>query len=204
MREGYGFFERRRKALSALFVIPAVGLVFITHHSWEDGSTLDILFDVGAVLFVVIGILGRAWSTAYIGGKKNSELVVKGPYSMTRNPLYLFSFIAGLGVCVEMKNIYLIIAYLILFPLSYHYVIGSEEKRLAGLFGKEFDDYRRSTPAFFPNVFRLDMGKIDTVAPGLLKKTLRDGSVFVLLLVFIRLVEYLQESGVLSVVWRVP
>ena len=40
---------------------------------------------------ILICILGRTWATLYIGGQKQRELVTKGPYSVVRNPLYLFT-----------------------------------------------------------------------------------------------------------------
>jgi protein-S-isoprenylcysteine O-methyltransferase Ste14 len=43
----------------------------------------------------VIAILGRAWSTRYIGERKANLLVTEGPYSVSRNPLYLFSFLGA-------------------------------------------------------------------------------------------------------------
>jgi len=204
MKEGFGFFELWRRRLTAVFGVLCLGFVIVTHHSWPDGGVIDRAFDIAGALCVAAGVLGRLWSTAYIGGRKNKDLVMDGPYSMTRNPLYFFSFLGGLGVFLAFQNIYIIAVYVVAFPLSYRYVIRSEEKRLAGLFGPEFDKYLESTPAFFPNVFKLKVGKIDSVAPGLIKRSLGDGSVFVLLLLVAYLIEHLQETGVLHVLWRVP
>jgi len=197
-------FERYRRALSAVAAVACGAFVLVTHHSWPEGSTLDISLDIGGVVLVLMGIGGRAWSTLYIGGRKNVELVNKGPFSMTRNPLYFFSFLGGLGICLEVGNVYVIGAYLVLFPLYYRFVIRSEEKRLAGLFGEAFERYRQVTPAFFPKIAIYDAGELSSYSPELVKRTIRDGSVFVLVLAAVIGIELLQGAGVLPVLWTVP
>ena len=44
------------------------------------------------------GVSLRLWSTLHIGGHKRQRVVMDGPYSICRNPLYLFSLLATLGV----------------------------------------------------------------------------------------------------------
>jgi protein-S-isoprenylcysteine O-methyltransferase Ste14 len=198
------FFEKYRRALSAVAAVLCGAFVLVTHHSWPEGSALDLTLDIGGAALVLMGIGGRAWCTMYIGGRKNQELVDKGPYSMTRNPLYFSSFLAGLGICLEVGNVYVIAAYLVFFPLYYHFVIQSEEKRLAGLFSEAFDRYKQTTPAFFPNIAIYDSGELAEYSPELVKRTVRDGSVFVLVLAVVIGIELLQGAGVLPVLWTVP
>ena len=54
------------------------------------------LFVGGAVALVGLGI--RAWASGHI--RKNARLAVSGPYAHTRNPLYLGSFVMGVGFTV--------------------------------------------------------------------------------------------------------
>src|SRR5262245_34324764 len=53
------------------------------------------------IVFIVFCILGRTWSSLYIGGRKIEEFVQSGPYSVMRNPLYLFSCIGAIGVGMQ-------------------------------------------------------------------------------------------------------
>ncbi|MGU9537294.1 methyltransferase family protein, partial [Proteus mirabilis] len=47
---------------------------------------------------IMVCVLGRAWCALYIGGRKKQEIVTSGPYSLCRNPLYVFSVIGAFGV----------------------------------------------------------------------------------------------------------
>ena len=53
---------------------------------------------MSGLALVVLCITGRLWCILYVGNKKNLELVTRGPYSMTRNPLYFFSTLGAAGI----------------------------------------------------------------------------------------------------------
>src|SRR5512135_1173800 len=177
--EDYSFFEQRRKVITASFLVIGVFIVLFTRHTWPVGGTGTVFTLIGAAL-IVAGLLGRLWSTMYIGGKKNASLVTEGPYSMCRNPLYFFSFLAGLGISLVFQNLLLIALYLIVFSFLYPLVIKSEEKRLHKFFGDEFLSYKSGTPAFIPNILRLRLGENSGVPKGRLWKTFLDGSIFLM------------------------
>src|SRR5258705_13759457 len=46
----------------------------------------------------LLGLSIRAWAAGHI--RKNQELATSGPYAYTRNPLYLGSFLLGLGFTI--------------------------------------------------------------------------------------------------------
>lgn len=50
------------------------------------------------LIAIMVCVLGRAWCSLYIGGRKKQEIVTCGPYSLCRNPLYVFSFIGAFGI----------------------------------------------------------------------------------------------------------
>jgi protein-S-isoprenylcysteine O-methyltransferase Ste14 len=100
------------------------------------------------VLLVIIGIVIRIWAAGCID--KDSRLAMSGPYALTRNPLYLGSFIIGLGVIVAAQIWWLLPIYAVGFALFYWPTIVSEEKKLTELFGEEYLEYKKQVPAFFP------------------------------------------------------
>jgi len=204
MKKGFNVFERRRRHLSALFLIIGIAIVAFTHHSWAPCSMVDIAFDWAGVLLIMAGVSGRLWATMHIGGRKNSSLVTTGPYSMCRNPLYLFSFLAGLGACVEFENVILIGMYLVTFTVYYPFVISSEEKRLESLFGAEFRAYKDSTPAFFPSLSHISLAGSSGMSTTLLWKNFRDSSVFIAMIPLAYVIEKLHESGMLASYWNIP
>ena len=65
--------------------------------------------DHGLVLLFA-AILGRLWSILYIGSHKNRRLVTDGPYSITRNPLYLFSLTAITGIGLMFGSLLITVA----------------------------------------------------------------------------------------------
>jgi hypothetical protein len=82
------------------------------------------------------------------------ELCRDGPYSICRNPLYLFSFIAGIGVAAQCHSRVVMIVFASIFCGYYFLVIKAEEKRLAALFGDEYEEYCRAVPRIIPR-FRI-------------------------------------------------
>ena len=105
----------------------------------------------GAV--AVVGLLIRAWASGHI--RKNARLAVSGPYAHTRNPLYLGSFILGLGFTVAASSsllLFLILGGLFasLFLGIYWPVMRVEATTLAEIFGEEYRAYAAAVPLLFP------------------------------------------------------
>ncbi len=103
------------------------------------------------------GLALRAWAAGHI--RKNDRLATSGPYAHTRNPLYLGSFLLGLGFTVAAgRPLLLGLLFAALFLGIYLPVMRVESATLAGLFGKEFERYAQSVPLFFPRLTAYDAG----------------------------------------------
>jgi len=97
----------------------------------------------------LVGLALRAWAAGHI--RKNDRLAVSGPYAHTRNPLYLGSFLLGLGFTVAAGRPLLLGGlFAALFLGIYLPVMRVEAATLAELFGEEFRRYAREVPLFFP------------------------------------------------------
>lgn len=81
-----------RSLIGIACLLPA-GLAVIFSRPWiAESSPWALAFDfAGWLLFLAyLGI--RIWATLYVGGVKDKVLQTTGPYSITRNPLYLGGF----------------------------------------------------------------------------------------------------------------
>ena len=98
------------------------------------------------------GAVLRALAAGVI--RKDAVLTTSGPYAWTRNPLYLGSFLLGVGFAIMSGN--WIAATLIVLPsfFIYPHVIQREEAHLARLFPDAFADYCARVPRFFPRFRR--------------------------------------------------
>ncbi len=115
---------------------------------------------VGAAISIV-GLAIRAWASGHI--RKNRELTVSGIYAHTRNPLYLGSFIIGVGFIISSGVWWLGLIFITLFLGIYLPVMRVEIVDLSQVFGAEFEEYQRNVPLFFPRLtaWRKSYAKLD-------------------------------------------
>jgi protein-S-isoprenylcysteine O-methyltransferase Ste14 len=194
IRTGY-YAKIRSFRLPLSIVLGGVLLVLITlsEVGWEDYPAVEIsLFALGCFL-VGIASLGRLWCSLYIAGYKTDRLVMLGPYSLCRNPLYLFSFfgMAGCGFATETLVIPLILA--VFFMGYYPAVIKQEENELRILHQAEFAAYVNSTPAFFPNFSLYKEPTEYLVNPKIFRKHIFDNLWFIWMVGIVEIIEGVKE-----------
>ena len=96
------------------------------------------------------GLALRAWATGHL--RKNDALAVTGPYAYTRNPLYLGSFLIGVGFTIASGRFVLGIVFAALFLGIYVPVMRVESATLAELFGERYQRYLKAVPLFLPRL----------------------------------------------------
>jgi protein-S-isoprenylcysteine O-methyltransferase Ste14 len=193
------FQARRRKVLAVL--IAAIFLVLLFVASAGSDATHELVEKVGAIL-IFIAILGRTWCTLYIGGRKSADIITGGPYSVTRNPLYVFSAIGAMGIGAMTGSVVVALFFGVFTWLAFLLVIFVEEDYLDRNFGEPYRAYMRRVPRFFPKFWLFRENEMLTVKPQLIYRTFADGLVFVLAYPFFEIVEHFQNIGVLPVVLR--
>lgn len=100
----------------------------------------------------VLGLVIRAWASGHI--RKNDSLATSGPYAYSRNPLYLGSFLLGLGFTIGSGWWPLGIVFAALFLGIYFPVMRVESATLAKIFGADYQKYAEEVPLFFPRLTR--------------------------------------------------
>ncbi len=143
------FLAENRIVLSRLLLLALIGLGFSTYQPVISGS-MALVCECMGVILLLAACLGRLWSALFIADKKTVALVTTGPYSMTRNPLYFFSYLGGLGFFIGLGQWVMVAAYSIIFAIYYRAVILHEEKVLLGTHQSLYKDYFASVPRFFP------------------------------------------------------
>lgn len=143
--------SRARIWLSRIVSLAFIVVIFAAESVWKVESPIlaQALVAIGFTL-VGLGVIGRVWAGSYICGKKNQTLVDFGPYSVTRNPLYFFSFVGMLGITLIPGTITLPIAYSIVFFAYYIPVMRKEERHLRSIHGTAFDAFAARVPLFWP------------------------------------------------------
>lgn len=115
---------------------------------WLARPTPTALVAGGAM--AVVGLLVRAWAAGFI--RKVERLATSGPYGHTRNPLYLGSFLLGLGVTVAGGRWYFVAAFLLFFFGVYGRTIREEAHLMEELFGDQYRHYAAHVPLFLPRL----------------------------------------------------
>ena len=115
-------------------------------------------------LVIFLGEALRVWSSGHI--VKNDRISREGPYSLSRNPLYVGNFVIGCGFVAAAGNLWIVPFFLFFFIVLYYFTISYEEKFLKMKFPGEWDSYRANVPRFFsvavladymPGYFRWDL-----------------------------------------------
>jgi protein-S-isoprenylcysteine O-methyltransferase Ste14 len=113
-----GQVQAVRKVVIGFALVIGIFLFAVTNSRYPSGGTVHEMIEWAGIVFIVICILGRTWTSLYIGGRKIEQLVMIGPYSITRNPLYFFSVIGAAGFGAQLGSIAVAITFAVLTWLS--------------------------------------------------------------------------------------
>jgi protein-S-isoprenylcysteine O-methyltransferase Ste14 len=196
------FSRKYRMFISRLFVAIIVALLIFSGSKWETRPVMSgILFMIG-VMLVGMATVGRLWCALYISGYKSNTLITIGPYSISRNPLYFFSFLGAAGVGLTTETILIPIIIIICFAILYPLVILSEQKKLVEIHKDAFVEYCKSTPVFFPKLSLFKEPAEYTVKPVIFRKAMFEVMWFVWLLGLTELAEALHDARVLPILFN--
>jgi protein-S-isoprenylcysteine O-methyltransferase Ste14 len=162
------------------------------------GPTHEFI-EMSGVGLVLICIAGRMWSSLYIGARKNRALVTSGPYSITRNPLYLFSTVGAVGIGLMFGSISAALGLGVLAAVVLLATANKEAEHLRRIFGAEYESYAARTPLFWPKLSLYHDTAEVAFSPKALKRTFIDGLLFLAVFPAIEAIEHLQTDGVLPV-----
>ncbi|MCH7761714.1 isoprenylcysteine carboxylmethyltransferase family protein [candidate division TA06 bacterium] len=138
-------------------------------------------------MFILTGLFMRLNSVGYVGegsrGREvgGEELVIGGPYTFVRNPLYLGNFFLSLGFVLIATGdfstgfqFWAILIFILLFTLQYVPIVLMEEKFLRENFGESYEVYCRAVPRFLPRLDSLGAATFRLRQKGRLNQTATD------------------------------
>jgi len=123
-------------------------------HPNKQSALAELTLDSVGLTIILFGQYIRISARGYKSESRSEDngLITKGPYAIVRHPMYLASFLIGLGIVVILLNWWMLPVYLGFFALWYWPQVRNEEQRLVKKFGQQFLDYRSTTPTFFPRL----------------------------------------------------
>jgi protein-S-isoprenylcysteine O-methyltransferase Ste14 len=124
--------------------VPA-GFVMVAAFAWfahPDFTSLVVGLPLSAS-----GLALRAWAAGHLS--KDQRLATSGPYSFTRNPLYLGTLITALGLAAAARSIFLALLFVALFSLVYLPAIELEEQHLTAILSG-YGEFAARVPLLIP------------------------------------------------------
>ena len=172
-------------------------VLFIKPYFDETGFC-GFLEQAGMMLIIAC-VLGRCWAILYIGGNKNARLVTMGPYSLCRNPLYLFSIMGVVGFGFMIQSLVYAVVLTSITCMTLLQAVNKEEAYLSEKFSENYVVYKSSTPRLIPVNFRTFQTEPSVnVDVRALRRCFWDAAFFILTIPALQLVEWLHEVNAVA------
>lgn len=140
----------------SLFIYAQNNIQLFKINIFPNNNILKIVADIITVIGVYVMIwsritLGKNWS-ANIVIKEDHKLIITGPYSFVRHPIYSGLILIVLGTSLYINGI-LFFIFTIIFFFGAYYKGYKEEKILINHFGDEYLIYKKKVKALIPFLF---------------------------------------------------
>ena len=136
----------------ASFFAPLLGKEKVAYWIYQISTALILLllllleirtdsvwFNIGLIIYIS-GIVLYAISIVNYANPKKNGINVSGLFRISRNPMYMAFFICILG-CVVLTHSLTLFGLLIVFQISSHWIILSEERWCMKKFGEVYIEY---------------------------------------------------------------
>ena len=163
------FLFRKRSYTPIPIVLTILYFSHLTYPFWAYGSTLIIFGEI--IRLNAVRYAGSRTRTTNVGA---NSLCTSGPYSRTRNPLYVGNLFIYSGVVLLSGGIYLFQLLAIVnlyFIFQYSMIISLEEEKLSKVFGQDYLKYKNNVPRIIPSITPWDSKS--KLKPAPILKTLK-------------------------------
>ena len=152
------------RGLYILFWLPAFLLLFTNDFPfgflYKMVLAVSPVYRIAGLALTIAGLLFSAWARMYLGRnwsgritiKQDHELMVKGPYAITRNPIYTGLLFAFLGTALSENLVKGYLGIIFLF-IGLMMKIAKEETFMKEVFREKYLDYMHKVKRLIPFVY---------------------------------------------------
>lgn len=139
-----------------IFFVPLVISIIARYFIPLPLPILNVISVTLAVILVILGIALMAWSVFTFKDFKEKpdsrtptkNLITKGPFQYTRNPMYVAFFLMYFGLAFALNSLWSFLFVPFAFWFLYTGVVLREELYMERKFGKEYRSYKKETRRF--------------------------------------------------------
>lgn len=122
-------------------------LLLIFYSFYLEVETSLVFFSLGIILYALFLPL-LLWAHLSLLKKKKGELLQKGLYRFSRNPIYVSTSILFLSLALISGSIFFFYG-VVVFIFSQHFVIFWEEKQMQSDYAQDYTEYQKKTARYF-------------------------------------------------------
>lgn len=134
------FPERHGSEKAAYWLYQAATAVLLLYPIWLTIQPGQLYFYLGLLLYG--GGLAIFAASAWAFARTGKGFTAEGLYRISRNPMYIGYFLYFLG-CAIMTRSLILLATVIVFQISAHWIIRSEERWCIREFGEKYEAYMK-------------------------------------------------------------
>jgi len=151
-------------AILSLAII-MTGVLYKFPHLYSSNRFLDNVWDFIGLMIVLKGIFIRMLARGHkkVHSKEGSILVITGIYTLSRNPMYLGSFLMGAGFVFIVWPWWTLPLFAALFYLRFHRQVILEEEHLQKLFKEDYITYSQKVSRVFPTFTQIKAMKVKQI-----------------------------------------
>jgi protein-S-isoprenylcysteine O-methyltransferase Ste14 len=196
--------QAARKAVIVSAIALAGAALFVTASRWPADGLIHETIEWTGIVLIGVCVAGRTWCSLYIGGRKNFELIADGPYSLARNPLYVFSIIGAAGAGAQMGSVIAALAYGLVTWAIFLWMARVEEAAMDRNFTDAYREYSAKVPRFWPRFSGYHSRRSLEIYPHKVIVTFFDAALFWAAVPLMEVFEYLHAAGFLPTLLRLP
>lgn len=140
-----------------LVIITASVLMYFCRNLYPANRAVDHMFDFLGVIIILQGTFLRMAARGHkqTNSQKGASVVMTGPYTIARNPMYLGSMMIGCGFVLIVWPWWFVVIFCGIFYARFNIQIIKEEEWLSKNFKDSFNAYTQSVPRLFPSISKL-------------------------------------------------